>query len=157
MSPSFRIVSLPYGPFRQLFDHTDEELAALGARRMVADDKPGFPCRVSLKDAEVGETVMLLSYTHHDVDTPYRGTGPIFVRQGAEQATPAPGEIPEMLRQRLLSVRAYDAQGMLVASEVMEGALLDAAIRRQFEDRTVSYLDIHNAKPGCYNCRVVRA
>lgn len=157
MSDSFRLVALPYEPFRSLFDRSDEELAALGARRMVADDKPGFPCRVSLQDAEVGETVVLLSYAHHDVDTPYRGMGPIFVRRGAEQAIPAIGEIPEMLRERLLSVRAYDGRGMLVASEVVEGAQLDAAIRRQFSDPGVSYLHLHNAKPGCYNCTVVRA
>jgi len=157
MSGSFQLVALPYEPFRKLFERSDEELAALGARSMTVDEKPGFPCRVSLKDGEVGETVVLLSYAHHDVDTPYRGTGPIFVRKNAEEARLAPGEIPEMLWQRLLSVRAYDAQAMLVASTVIEGSELDATIRRLFEDRAVSYLHLHNAKPGCYNCCVVRA
>ena len=157
MSGWFRIVALEANRFASLFGATDEELHACHVRRMVVDEKPGFPCRVSLADAEVGETVLLLPFTHHDVPTPYHGTGPIFVRQGVETAHPKVGEIPEMLRNRLLSVRAYDAEGMLLSSEVVEGTELDAAIDRQLADPKASYLHVHNAKPGCYNCLVERA
>jgi len=62
-----------------------------------------------------------------------------------------------MLRSRLLSVRAYDAMAMLVRSEVVDGKELDETIRRHFGDRNVQYLHLHNARPGCYNCRVERA
>jgi hypothetical protein len=124
---------------------------------MVVDEKPGFPCRVSLVDAEVGEVVVLLSFTHHDVPTPYRASGPVFVREGAKTATPVPGEIPLMFHHRLLSVRAYDAAAMLVGAKVVKGQELEDAIRRFFAEDGVSYLHIHNAQPGCYNCRVVRA
>jgi Protein of unknown function (DUF1203) len=154
---SFRLVALSAEPFRALFEKSDAELRSISARRMVVDEKPGAPCRVSLADAEVGETVVLLNFTHHDVATPYRGAGPIFVRAGAQTALPVPGEIPEMFRHRLLSTRAYDADAMLVASEVAQGTELEAAIARLFADESVSYLHIHNAKPGCYNCRVERA
>ena len=150
-------MALPYEPFQPLFDRTDSELGAVGARRMVVDEKPGFPCRVSLVDAEVGETVVLLPFTHHDVTTPYRSSGPIFVRHGAVSATPAPGEVPTLLRHRLLSIRAYDESAMLVAAEVGHGTDLEAIIERLFGRAETSYLHIHNAKPGCYNCRVVRA
>ena len=157
MSESFRFVALPSEDFAHLFDYGDAELAKLGARRMVVDAMPGSPCRVSLADAEVGETVLLLPVVHHDVASPYRGSGPVFVREGVPTATPAIGEVPMMFRHRLLSVRAYDDEAMMVASEVVEGAVLEEAIARQFADARVRYLHLHNARPGCYNCRVERA
>ena len=157
MSHAFQFVALPAEPFASLFHHSDQQLGAAGARRMIADEKPGFPCRVSLVDAEVGETVLLLPFTHHDVCSPYRASGPIFVRKDARTATPGVGEVPALLAQRLLSVRAYDKAAMMVGSEVIEGTELESAIRRLFGDDCVSYLHVHNARPGCYNCRVVRA
>lgn len=157
MSATFRIVALPAEPFAPLFDLDDAELAARGARRMVVDARPGYPCRVSLSDAEIGETVVLLPFVHHDVDTPYRASGPIFVRQGAAAAGLAPGEVPAMLLHRQLSLRAYDAGAMMVRSEVLEGSELEAAIGRCFADPQIAYLHVHNARPGCYNCRVERA
>jgi len=157
MRTSFQMVALPYQPFAELFAKSDEELRSLGVRRMVADSRPGFPCRVSLQDAEVGETVVLLSFTHHDVPGPYQSNGPIYVREGAVQVTLGVNEIPPMLHDRLLSLRAYDSEGMLEASEVVQGRELEASIRRFFENEGVSYLHIHNAKPGCYNCSVKRA
>src|SRR5262245_14667758 len=98
MGDSFRFIALPSEQFASLFSRSDAELKAAGARRMIVDEKPGFPCRVSLADAEVGETVVLLPFTHHDVSTPYRGSGPIFVRRDARTVSPAVGEIPLMFR-----------------------------------------------------------
>ena len=69
---------------------------------------------------------------------------------------PAVGEIPVYLRHRLLSVRAYDAAAMIVGSKVLQGGELDGAIESFFADTRVSYLHIHNAGPGCYNCSVRR-
>lgn len=157
MNTSFRFVALPHEVFAPLFNQSDAELAASGAARWVVDEKPGFPCRVSMVDAEVGETVLSLSYTHHDVVSPYRASGPIFVRRGATTATPGVDEIPVMLRHRSLSIRAYDAAALMVGAEVAEGTELESVIRRFFAREDVSYLHIHNAKPGCFNCRVERA
>jgi hypothetical protein len=157
VNTSFRLVAADDARFRSLFDQTDGELRAIGARRMTVDSKPGFPCRVSLADAEIGETVILLTYTHHDVASPYRASGPIYVRKTAATARCAPGEIPAMLTHRLLSVRAYDADAMLRDAEVIDGDVLAPAIERLFADDRISYLHIHNARPGCYNCAVVRA
>ena len=157
MSCAFQFVALRPEPFAPLFDLSDAQLHEMGARRVVVDEKPGFPCRVSLVDAEVGETVLLVPFAHHDVPSPYRATGPIYVRRGVKAASPAVGEIPEMLRHRLLSVRAYDRGAMLVGAEVVNGTDLDAAVRGLFASEAVSYLHVHNARPGCYNCRVVRA
>lgn len=157
MRHPFQFVALPAEPFATLFQHSDEQLRAAGARRMIADEKPGFPCRVSLVDAEVGETVLLLPFTHHDVCSPYRASGPIFVRHGARTAKPAVGEVPALLTQRLLSVRAYDKAAMMVGAEIVQGGELEPAIQRLLGDDRVSYLHVHNARPGCFNCRVVRA
>lgn len=157
MPTSFQFVALPFEPFASLFEASDAALAAIGARRVAVDETPGFPCRVSLVDAEIGETVVLLSWTHHDVDGPYRATGPIYVRESAVRATPAPGEVPALLRHRLLSVRGYAADGIMRAAEVMEGTRLEDGIARLFDDARIAYLDVHNARPGCFNCRVLRA
>ncbi|HET9532599.1 MAG TPA: DUF1203 domain-containing protein [Blastocatellia bacterium] len=157
MNGSFQLIALPSEQFVSLFSQSDEQLQATGARRMIVDQKPGFPCRVSLVDAEVGETVILLPFTHHDVSSPYRASGPIYVRSGARTASPAVGEIPVMFRHRLLSIRAYDGAAMMVGAEVVKESELEEAIRRLFADESVSYLHVHNAQPGCYNCSVVRA
>lgn len=157
MSDSFQIVALPSERFEPLFRLGDEELRAMGSRRVVVDDTPGFPCRVSLVDAEVGETVLLLPFVHHDVSTPYRASGPIYVRPGATTAKPGVNEVPGMFRHRLLSLRAYDRAAMMVGAEVVHGKELEAAIGRLFGAPGTTYLHIHNAGPGCFNCRVNRA
>lgn len=157
MPGSFQLVALQYDLFASLFDVADDELEAMGARRVVVDEKPGFPCRVSLEDAEIGETALLLPFMHHEVWSPYRASGPIFVRKGVRTAHPAAGEIPLMFRHRLLSVRAYDDASMMTGADVVEGVRLEESIAKFFSRDDVSYLHLHNAKPGCYNCRVVRA
>jgi hypothetical protein len=109
-----------------------------------------------LKDAEPGERVILLPYTYHDVASPYRASGPIFVREQAEQTEFGVNEIPELLRSRLLSVRAYDGDGFMIAAEVVDGQQIEEPIGRFFADAKVAYLHVHNARPGCYSCRVDR-
>lgn len=153
----FKVVALPAEDFGDLLAMPDVELRANRGRRMVVDHKPGFPCRVSLVDAEIGEEVILVDYTHHDADSPYRASGPIFVRAKAETARPDVNEIPEMLSTRLLSVRAYNNRGNMRDACVVEGAELASQIRTYFGDERVAYLHVHNAKPGCFNCKVERA
>lgn len=153
----FQLIPLSIERFGSLLTQSDEELRTIGARRMVVDKKPGYPCRVSLVDAEPGEEILLVPFTHHDVVSPYRASGPIFVRVDAQTIKLDVGEIPAMLRFRLLSIRAYDAADMMVSAEVLQGSELEEHIWRLFGDKRVEYLHIHNARPGCYNCRVERA
>jgi len=154
---SFQIHALPFSPFQPLLALSDAELQAQGIRRVVADATPGFPCRVSLQDASVGERLLLLPYAHHPVDTPYRASGPIFVREAAVQAQPAVDEVPALLRSRALSLRAYDAEGMMIAADGRPGTDLEAAIAECFADARVAYIHLHFAKPGCYIGRIERA
>lgn len=153
---SFRLVPLDADQFAALHALDDAQLAARGMQRRVAEVSPGYPCRVSLADAEPGERVLLLHYLHHAVDGPYRASGPIFVRERAVAARPGPGEIPEAIRRRPLSLRAYDAHGCMHAAEVCDGADAARTIERLFADRRIAYLHLHNARPGCYACRVER-
>lgn len=152
----FRIRALPLERFISFFAMNDVELAKHNARRCIADEKPGFPCRVSLVDAEPGERLILLPFEHLDVASPYRSSGPIFVREQALQADLDVNEVPEVVRHRLLSVRAYDAAGTMTGAEVTEGRELAHQVRRFFADAKVAFLHVHNARPGCYSCRVDR-
>src|SRR5713101_9571791 len=156
MKTNFRIVGLPLAQFEPLFLLDDNELAQKGARRLIVDAKPGFPCRVSLRDAEIDERVILVPFVHHDVESPYRASGAIFVRETAKQTELALGEIPEVVAGRLISLRAYNDKGMMVNAAVTPGNELESQIEKFFVDAKISYLHLHNAGAGCYSCRVER-
>jgi hypothetical protein len=152
---SFIISALPAEPFAHLFELSDGELATQRARRVVVDAKPGVPCRVSLRDVEVGEAVVLVHYEHLAVDSPFRASHAIYVSR-ADRVRLAPGEVPAVLRSRLLSLRAFDAAGMLVLADVCEGVAIEPVIDRMLA-RNAEYLHVHFAKPGCYAARIDRA
>ena len=154
---SFQLVGLPAEPFAELFDLSDADLAAHHARRVVASTQPGYPCRVSLADAEVGDELLLLTWPHQPAASPYKASGPIYVRRGALRRTVEPGLIPDYVRSRLMSVRAYDAAHMIVDAAVCEGVLVAAEIERLFGTDETAYIHLHNARRGCFSCRVDRA
>jgi hypothetical protein len=154
---SFQIRGLPVAPFAPLFGLPDDELAKQAIVRHTADKSPGFPCRVSLRDAEPGETLLLLNYEHLSVASPYRSRYAIYVREYAEEARVAVNEIPEVLRRRLLSLRAFGKNGMLLEADVADGREIDPVIGRMLERQEVEYIHLHNAKPGCFAARVDRA
>ncbi len=131
-------------------------LARCGARRVVADSDSGYPCRISLENARTGESLLLLPFEHHPVSGPYRASGPIFIRECATQRNWMDDAVPESFLRRLLSVRAYDAEGEMRDADVAEGTQLEALIQRLLDDTQVDYLHIHNARRGCYAARVTR-
>jgi len=153
----FQISALGIDQFSHLFGQDRETLAAQGVQRIVADENPGFPCRVSLQDAEVGEKVLLMNYEHQPMPTPYRSSHAIFVRERARQAAPRRNEVPGMFRHRLLSVRAFDASGMLIDADVVDGERVESIIERMLANESADYLHIHNARLGCYAALVERA
>ena len=152
----FRLVGLAAENFEPFFSMTDGELAALGARRMVADEPSGFPCRVSLADANVGDELLLLQFDHLLTRSPYRACGPVFVRRGARRAVLAPGEIPPYVTRRWMSVRAYDADDMMIAADLCDGSDVRGAIEGLLADPAVAFVHLHNARRGCFSCRVER-
>ncbi len=153
----FRITGLPSERFSPLFGLSDEELAAHGAVRRIADRRsPGYPCRVSLTDAQPGDELLLINYEHHAVSSPYRMRFAIYVRKG-ETTYDARNRVPEQLRIRMLAVRAFNADAMLIGWELVQGRELEDAIERLFADGAAAYLHVHFAAPGCYAARVERA
>jgi hypothetical protein len=154
---SFRIKGLPAEAFEHLFALSDEDLAKHGALRRIADGRgPGYPCRVGLTDAQPGDELLLINYEHLPVDSPYRMRFAIFVRKG-DTTYDKLDEVPEQLRKRTLAVRAFDAAGMLVAFDLVEGRELERAIGKLFTRPSAEYLHVHFAAPGCYAARVERA
>jgi hypothetical protein len=153
----FRIRGLPAEQFAPLFALSDQELAAKGAVRRIADARePGYPCRVSLADSAPGDELILVNYEHHPVDSPYRMRFAIFVRKG-DETFDALDAVPEQLRKRTLAVRAYDADAMMVGHELVDGEKVESAIARLFADPRAAYLHVHFAAPGCYAARIDRA
>jgi hypothetical protein len=150
---SFRITGLPAETFAPLFDLSDDELRARGAVRRIADN--AYPCRISLTDAEPGDELLLVNYEHHPVDSPYRMRFAIYVRRGEEQYD-AIDRVPEQLRTRMLAVRSFDAAGMMIDRELIDGRQVEQVIERLFADPKAAYLHVHYAAPGCYAARVDR-
>ncbi|NSX56643.1 DUF1203 domain-containing protein [Parasulfitobacter algicola] len=152
----FQIHALPYQPFRYLFDLSDSDLRTQDARRVTANTTPGFPCRVSLEDANVGETLILMNYKHLNANSPYASTHAIYVRENARQAQPQPGNVPPVLENRLLSVRGFDHQDLMQYADVIQGGDLAEMLNEIFADMSIRFVDIHNAKPGCFAARATR-
>jgi len=153
----FQLHGIDPAPLAPLFDLSDAQLQARGMARRRVDAAPGFPCRASLEDAAVGEEVLLLPWTHHEVDSPYRASGPIYLRRGARRAQLPPGVVPELVASRLISLRAYDASGWMACADVVEGVAVGARLEQLFTDPRVAYVHLHNARPGCFSCLATRA
>jgi hypothetical protein len=152
----FQFSALSLDQFSHLFGQDGESLARQGIQRMIVDSNPGYPCRVSLQDAEIGETVLLMNFEHQPLLTPYRSSHAIFVREWATQAMPDKDEVPKCFRHRLLSVRAFDSSGMMIDADVIDGESLESLIQGMLENNSAEFLHIHNAKPGCYVALVER-
>jgi hypothetical protein len=154
----FIVSGLPVEDFQPLFGLSDKALAARGIVRMTVDAHPGFPCRITLEDALPGETVLLLNYEHQPADTPYCSRHAIFVSEAAVETRRAVGEIPGALRARPhISLRAFDAAGMMLDAEIAPGDSLEHAIGRLLALPGAAYLHAHNAGRGCYAARIDRA
>ncbi|MGH8863585.1 MAG: DUF1203 domain-containing protein [Burkholderiales bacterium] len=153
---SYTLRGLAPALFESLFGLDEEALAARGMCWISVDAPVGFPCRISLEDAPVGERVLLLPFVHQDSHSAYRASGPIFVRRDVREARHVVGELPPYLTRRLLSVRAYDAADDMVEADVIDGAAAAPLIERFLARDEISYLHLHFAKRGCYACRVDR-
>ncbi len=153
---AFQIRGLDAEPFMPLFGLDESGLRVIGARRVHADEPDAYPCRVSLRRAEVGEELLLLNHAHRTAPTsPYRAAGPIFVSRSVETGSYR-DELPPIMRDRLLSLRAYDGDALIVDAEVAEGEEVIRLIRRFFADPQVAQIDAHFARRGCFAARIER-
>jgi hypothetical protein len=153
---SFRITGLPSAEFIGLFSLSDDALRARRAVRQVAGARLSYPCRVSLTDAELGEAVILVNYEHQRAASPYRASHAIYVREG-EVTYDAVDAVPDQLRRRMLSLRAFDERGMIVGADLVDCRELEGVIATLLANRRATYLHAHFAKYGCYAARIERA
>jgi hypothetical protein len=151
---SYRITGLDPRPFRPLFTLSDEELEQRGMRRMNVTQKLGFPCRVSLVDRQLGEQVILLNHVSHDVANPYRACHAIFVAD-ADRAEFVDAAAP-VFETRVLSLRGFDADGMMADALLSQPGEADAGIRSLFANPDIAYIHAHNAARGCFSARIDR-
>ena len=154
---SFRVIGLDPTPFVSLYGLSDDDLAARGVRRYRVDTHPGFPDRIELRDLMPGETALLLNYEHQPADTAYRSRHAIFVREGATKRFEAVDTLPEVIRIRPISLRAFDAAGEMVDADLVDGDLLAPLIERFLARPDTAYCHAHYAKRGCYAARIERA
>jgi hypothetical protein len=154
---TFRITGLSPEPFRRLYGLSDQALDAAGVQRIVADEKPGFPDRVELREADPGQTLLLLNYTHQPAGNAYRSSHAIYVLEGAASAYDRIDEIPEVMRIRPLSLRAFDSNNMIVDADLVDGRQIEGLIERLFANSGVAYIHAHYARRGCYAGLIERA
>jgi Protein of unknown function (DUF1203) len=152
----FTVSGLPIEKFRPLFGLDDAALAERGVLRRKVGAGDRAPCRITLEDAAVGETVLLLNYEHQPAASPYRSNYAIYVSEAATETRRLTDALPGVFRGRSLALRAFDAQGLLVGAELTENDGVRAAIERQFANPEAAYLHVHNAVPGCYSARIDR-
>jgi hypothetical protein len=153
---NFQVVALSETEFQPLYGLSDDDLARRGVLTTTALSSTGYPCRVSLRDADAGARMLLLNYEHQPANSPYRSTHAIYVQEGAVSAAVEVNTVPEVLRTRLLSVRAFDRNGMIVDADVVEGIEAASVFQRLLGNDKAAYLHVHNAKRGCYAARVDR-
>jgi hypothetical protein len=156
-STHFRIRGLAPEGFSHLAGQSDETLARFGARRYVADKKPGYPDRIEMRDAEPGEPLILVNYTHQPANNAYHSSHAIFVRDGDARQYDAVDQVPEVMRVRQLSLRAFDSADMMVEASLVDGARVEEIIAGMFANAQVSYIHAHYAVRGCFACRIDRA
>jgi len=153
----FRIKGLPAGEFTHLAGMSDASLRELGIERHRISAPHAAPDRISLRDADIGETVLLLNYEHQPAATPYRSRHAIYIVEGEQRTYDEMNVVPEVMRRRLLSLRAFDAQGTMVDADVVEGREAEPLIERLLGNERTAYVHAHYAKRGCFAARIERA
>ena len=152
---TYSISGLDPTPFAHLSGLSDRELAAHGAVRMIADAYPGFPCRVTLDDAAPGEALLLVNHVSHD-GGPYHASHAMFIGEGVGEAAHYVDEIPPALNRRMLSVRGFDAAGMMRDAVLVQPGGGDPAVRAMLADPAIDHIDAHNATRSCFAARIER-
>jgi hypothetical protein len=153
----YRITGLPASDFAHLAGMDESQLRDLGIQRMRIDAPYSAPDRISLRDAEPGETVLLLNYEHQAAASPYRSRHAIYIIEGEKRRFDAVNVVPDVMRRRLLSLRAFDNDGMMIDADVVEGAEVEPLIERLLADARTAYVHAHYARRGCFAARIERA
>jgi len=153
---TYRITGIDPAPYRYLYGRSDAELASRGVVRMIVNEKPSFPCRVSLTDRDLGESVLLVNHVSHEVANPYRASHAIFVTEGVEQPAEFVDCVPPVFEPRVMSLRGFDKDGMMEEAILTQPGEADAGIRKLFENPAIETIHAHNAARGCFSAKIER-
>ena len=136
-----------------------DRLRSLDGPRYTADEQPGYPCRQCLRDANVGDELVLVSYDPFRSASPYRAASPVFLHVQPCVFVPLGIEevLPVQLTCRTLSVRCFDDQAMMTDAALVDGRELESTLDRFFLATNTVYVDVHNAVRGCWAVRVNHA
>lgn len=136
-----------------------DRLRDRGGTEYLADSSPGYPCRQCLRDADIGERLILVSHDPFDPETasPYRSNSPIFLHADPCGVPDDLRQVPEQLTVRQLSVRAFDDHAFMIDATTISGTDLDDTLRRFFADPSTAGVHVHNAARGCWATHVRRA
>ncbi len=147
----FTIRGLDPARFRDLYGMDAVALAGRLARRVVVDAAFGYPDRVGLRDAAIGETLLLVHHVHQPAATPYRASHAVFVREGAEQVAECTNQVPPMLARH-----GFDREDTMTVAELVPGEAAAHMIEHLLARRNVAYLHAHFAVHGCFAVRIDR-
>ncbi|MEP7045928.1 MAG: DUF1203 domain-containing protein [Ilumatobacteraceae bacterium] len=135
-----------------------DRLRIEGGVTYVAETSPGYPCRQCLRDADIGDELLLVSYDPFEASSPYRCASPIFIH--TTPCTPydsaTAGDLPDQLTTRTLSVRAFDSKAMMLDAALIDGSDLSATIDLLLDNSEIDHLHVHNASRGCFAARIDR-
>ena len=152
---AYRIAGLDKEPFEPLFGMDEAALAARNARRVRAEGG-GYPCRITLEEAEEGESLILVNHVSQEAPTPFRASHAIYVREAAAAPPVYRDEVPAVLQKRTLGLRGFDREGMLRGAVLAMPGEADARIRELFERPEVASIQAHTAALGCFLAKVER-
>jgi hypothetical protein len=151
---NFRIAGLSPDIFTDLFGQPDDELANLNVIRYLADAENAFPCRITLQDAAIGDSLLLVNYKHQPAQNAYQSRHAIYVNESATVTGVFENEVPVQMQRRLLSIRAFDQSHMMIDADVIDGINAETIIRRFLSGEETAYLHVHFARRGCFAARV---
>jgi hypothetical protein len=153
---TYQITGLNPQDHVSLFSMSDAELQAINACRVTATAGHGFPCRISLRDADEGDSLILFHHVSHDVQTPYRSAYAVYVREAAVEAATYHDETPPVFDGRPIALRGFDGNGILRDATLAMPGEADAKIRQLFASQDIAYIHAHNAAHGCFSAKVER-
>ncbi|MEH6442674.1 MAG: DUF1203 domain-containing protein [Oceanospirillaceae bacterium] len=153
---NFQLTALPEKPFQHLFSLSDAQLQERNIVSKLVTEKHATPCRISLEDADIGDKVLLVNYQHLPDSSPFQASHAIYIRENAKQASPQKNKIPQMISKRIISLRAFDKQHMMINADLAQGTDIAATILDMLNDRATEYIHLHFAKQGCYAAKVNR-
>jgi hypothetical protein len=127
--------------------------------RHFPSDDSGYPCRHCLKETILGENVLLGSYNQPRPSGFYWSASPIFLHADACPHHDQDNVLPPIVRNRLISLRTYDADDQIIygLGDVVDGKVADALLDQCLADPRAKFVAIHTARPGCLLCLVERA